>query len=120
MVLSLDTPWVAALNGNCLVPMSTYTAPVEDDKFPSAKDKLGWSRSEVASLLDPLYAKKEKDVVWDSVVGVYRMRMLEDEPVGLWEDHLCAWLVRRDNSGRWTLIDPRWDGRIDTSRSAVT
>lgn len=94
MSIDLSTPWVATLNGNSLAPFPAFDRLVEDDEFPSAKEQLGWSRSEVATCLGRVSGKEGRAALWDSVVGVYRLKLLEEGSGVEWADHVRAWLVR--------------------------
>jgi hypothetical protein len=92
---SFSTPWTPSLRGNHLVPCTLLAALGRPD--PSSADDSRWTRK----ALLPELAKvpvEAREAVLESVIAIWRLKKTEeegpDDPV--WEDHLEAWLVRRE------------------------
>ena len=94
MTVDLSTPWVPTLDGNQLAPFAKYEELVQDEEMPSAKKSPEWSIKAHKQILEKV--PEVKEALWETVLGVYRLQMLEEEADELWINYLQAWLVRRD------------------------
>lgn len=100
MNIDLSLSWVPSLNGDLLEPFPTLQELVTCSATPMPRRDTGWLRSDLTQELARAPAIAE--ILWHSVLMIWRLRVLEgdlegagDEFTTAWTRHLSAWLVSR-------------------------
>ena len=98
-VTSMDftTPWKPSINGNEVPPCRLYEDVVEEGARPSSQRDPGWT----LKTLEPIFvrAPKAKFALWECALAIWRLRLSEEEggKEVVWQEHVQAWLVRRQD-----------------------
>jgi hypothetical protein len=94
----MDTalPWVPAIDGNNLPILKRIADSVEIEEEPHARNDAPWAKKAVRESVAK--SPHSLDVVWDCVVGIWRLKskpsgLGEDGEDDLWAQHTIAWLV---------------------------
>jgi len=87
----LSAPWVISLHGQFLPSFAPYDTLVTDEEVPSASRTPHWSLKAHATVLDQI--PEGRDVLWESVLALYRLQMVESRGK-VWQDY-CTRTTKR-------------------------
>jgi hypothetical protein len=96
-----STPWAASKYHRWLPIYKALKEVIEDGLTPDPDHYEAWAKRSLAEQLSQAF--KSQDAIWESVLGLWRLKYLEptletaDEQVKtLWRLHASAWLVSAD------------------------
>lgn len=104
-----STSWAPVWNGIVLPNFEPYGALVEDEVTPARGRGPDWTKKTILGQLEN--TPTGKDVIWETVLALFRLRSLEDEEMKgkLWQQLVSAWmvsaLVLNEDESRELVVD---------------
>lgn len=98
------TPWVPTLRGNSLGPCTIVAQLIDDDVRPDPRNKneVAWTVVGMKETLNKV--PKARAAIMETMLAIWRLseRGEDGENDEEWQNHLEAWLVRRERSPNMT------------------